>query len=127
MAAGDGFPPQMRERKNDFEVVGDYNIPYMGRLEIIHAQTSTVGDAHGKYFGRINLLGIVARYSETEKEALAKASEEIALHMLRRRKELSDEVHQIDSLIPTTSFGIITSGDWLKQYETKRSVEGKTQ
>lgn len=101
----------------EFEVISRYEMPIVGSVEIIHASTKDSAGAHGRYFGRVSQIGHVARYSETEHEARTKTSEEIAVFLLKQRKELSDKVHEIDKLIPTTSLGIITSGDWLKKYK----------
>lgn len=101
-------------------LIDTYDIPYVGRVEILDSTEEPEHvRLHGNYWARVGKLGIVAGHSSTKEIALERTSEEVAVHLLKRRKELSDEVHTIDSLIPTTSLGIITSGDWLKKYKTK--------
>jgi hypothetical protein len=121
MVSGDRLPKHIRERKEPL-VIAEYQMPYIGTIRVMdNTSTPETEKHHGNYWVHAGeKIGIVGRFSQTQEEALRKASEEIAVHLLKRRKELSDEATQIDSLIPTTSLGIITSGDWLNRYKTEK-------
>lgn len=118
MVSSDGpLPKHVRDRK-DPTVLAEYNLPYLGHVSLLDDSNSpSAMQINGAYWARVEKIGAVGRYSSSRKELVGKVSEEIITFLLRKRKELSDEVHQIDNIIPTTSIGIIKSGDWMDQYK----------
>jgi hypothetical protein len=101
-------------------IVAEYNLPYVGNVRIMNsAQEPEKDRIHGIYWARVENLGIVARFSECESRVMERVSEEIIIHLMKKRKELSREMAKIDELIPTTSIGIISSGHWFSQYKLK--------
>jgi len=67
--------------------------------------------------------GIVGRFSSSEEDLRRKVSEAVLLHLIRKRKKLTDELAQIDSVFPsdTRSLHALSSGNWMEQYRQNKS------
>ena len=124
MVSGDILPESVRNRIEP-RVIAEYQLPYIGSV-ILLDDSANKEQVHGAYWARVNGLGIAGRYSSSQEDLTRKVSEEILLSLIRKRKELTDELMQIDEVFPsdTRSLHNLSSGEWMKKY---KKDEGQSQ
>lgn len=110
------------ERKEQ-RVIEEYQLPYIGHVTLLDNRHDP--SFNGKYWAKVENIGAVGRYSESEQQLREKVSEEILVFLLRKRKELTDELSQVDSVFPfdATSFKMISSGNWMEKYKKQIQEE----
>lgn len=110
-------------RRPDPKLVAEYQLPYVGRLEIFDSSHEPLAaQVHGKYWGRVERLGHVGRYSSTEIEATQRAQREISHYLAQKGMDLRKELDEVLSAHNHTAYGIIHSkkfNSW-NEYKVKK-------
>ena len=87
----------------------EYDIPIIGRVEIVHAPTCT----KGPYYAQVENYGVVAAQSESEDQARVRTGRSIELFLGSRKTELEaqlkDENYGKITLIKLILLGIKSS------------------
>ena len=123
MVSGDRLPGNLIERKEP-KLIVEYQLPYIGKITLYDESGNPAEkNIHGGYLARIEGEGIVGRFSSSEEDLRRKVSEAVLLHLIRKRKKLTDELAQIDSVFPsdTRSLHALSSGNWMEQYRQNKS------
>ena len=88
------------KKMTDKKILRKYEIPEVGRVELIHAPDCKL---HGPYYALVENYGLAARHSQTEDEARFRAGVAVETWLEAKKSGLEKQLNPINSALSRMS------------------------